>query len=141
MVSPSMSQREWDDEVVLEAFNGEDSSRILRTTPALAGKSDSFIWHFSKDGRYTVKLAYHLAMHVISDERKLFETPWKKVWSIKIAPKAKVLYWRLCRGRLAVWAKLQRWYRGMGGFCPFCSQMTENGNYLKTARWLAIYAG
>lgn len=86
-----------DEEVMQEAFSSEDAKCILRTTPAPSGVGDSLIWHYSRNGIYSVN-AYHLAMNIISGQRVYDETRWKMLWHMKVPPRVKAFMWHLSKG-------------------------------------------
>lgn len=117
--------REWDTEVILEVFTLEDSACILRTTPAPFGVANKRIWHYSPNGEYLVKKAYHLAIKIVDDTWVHGESPWRVFWRIKVPPKVRLFYWRLCKGCLAVTFKLRSWYPTIDAMCPLCNQMPE----------------
>lgn len=72
-----------------------------------------------------VKSAYHLAFSLVNEDDTVTSPAWKILWKLKIPPKAINFYWRLCKGWLAVRAKLVR--RGVGNTatCPVCNQEPE----------------
>ncbi|CAN1801721.1 hypothetical protein LINPERHAP1_LOCUS23088, partial [Linum perenne] len=51
--------REWDAELIGELFMEEDAKEILSIPLRGNGEMDRRIWHYSKDGKYTVKAGYH----------------------------------------------------------------------------------
>lgn len=93
--------------------------------PAPFGVNDNLIWHFSKDGRYAVKSSYHLAFQIIDDVWIFADLPWKLLWRFVVPPKEKVFYWCLCKGYLAVRARLHRWYSNMEREYPLCGDFPE----------------
>lgn len=52
----------WDKELIDEVFPEDDAKQILKTSPSPSGVPDGTIWHFSTNGMYSVKTAYHLAV-------------------------------------------------------------------------------
>lgn len=118
--------REWDIEVINEAFNGEDRASIMRTTPAPPGNVDKQVWHYSSSGLYTMKTGYHLAARLVDGVQGYNETPWKGIWRVKVPPKVRAFYWRLCKGCLAVRTKIRRWYPTTETTCPLCLQMPKS---------------
>lgn len=122
--------RQWDYNLIVEVFNSTDSDKILRTTPAPGEAPDKVIWHFDRRGSFTVKSAYHLAMRIIDETQFYEESAWKMIWRFKVPPKIRVFYWRLCKGWLAVKARIASWYSGVSSLCPFCSSTSETSWHL-----------
>ncbi|KAK5804538.1 hypothetical protein PVK06_032189 [Gossypium arboreum] len=56
------------------------------------------IWHFNRDGVYTVHSGYQLALSLNADIESLFlEGPWLKLWGCRVLPMVKHFLWRcLC---------------------------------------------
>lgn len=98
--------KDWDQPLIQEVFPEIDCEPILKTTPSPQGVADKEVWHFSSNGLCTVKSAYHLAMRVIHDSWEIHDSPRK----LKVPPRVKNFYWRLCKGWIDVRAKIGRWY-------------------------------
>lgn len=103
MSSPSV----WNHVVIKGIFLPHDVESIL-SIPLAAGRGcDTAIWHFRKDGPYTVKSGYRLAMHLIKVRSSAGEegsygsahngcSIWSKLWRLKVANKVKIFMWRAC---------------------------------------------
>ena len=64
--------------------------------PSILGE-DKLVWHYSKDGKYTVKFGYRVACvlnNVHNSNRR--SDGWHKIWKLMIPLKVKVFIWRLC---------------------------------------------
>lgn len=118
--------RSWNREIIEEVFSIEDATRILKTTPSPSGVDDRMIWHFTSNGYYTVKSAYHLAIRLLADSWDYPDTDWHLLWKVKVPPKIKSFFWRLCKGWVAVRQKLSKWYPGMSPHCPVCVDSNLN---------------
>ncbi|CAN1163691.1 hypothetical protein LINPERHAP2_LOCUS25149 [Linum perenne] len=53
---------EWDEEHIEMMFNERDPTQILSMPPSNPGRRDKQVWHFSKNGVYTIRSAYRVAM-------------------------------------------------------------------------------
>lgn len=78
-----------------EALTDVDKVGVLKTTPAPTGVANCRIWHFARDGVYSVKSAYHLStisiiedmpehrgmheMEVIMEASKLFISDYVRI--------------------------------------------------------------
>lgn len=71
------STREWDVKVIREVFSEEECVRILKMTPRPVGSTGSMVWHFERNGRYSVKLAYRLADNLVHGGTTNHDDVWK----------------------------------------------------------------
>ncbi|CAN1139449.1 hypothetical protein LINPERHAP2_LOCUS11276 [Linum perenne] len=62
---------EWDEEHVSMIFNAWDAAVILNTPLPRTRGLDKRVWHFSKDGQYTVRSAYRVYMERILNRAHL----------------------------------------------------------------------
>lgn len=59
---------------------------------------DTIIWKARKDGKYSIKSAYFLAMENLVDNASLrVSRDWNIVWSLNIPQKIKNFLWRILR--------------------------------------------
>lgn len=117
----------WNVDFLNEIFSLEDVLRIKSTPLPPAGVPDSLTWHFSRDGRYSVKSSYNLAARLVSDRRLAVEGDWKILWSLSVPPRVKDFLWRACRDCLPT--KVNLFHKNVVGdkFCILC------GKYLETS--------
>lgn len=87
--------KEWKRALVDEIFNKEEAIQIISIPRSRLGAEDKLIWEFTKDGRFIVRSAYHLAQGIrrqkvgeTSREREM-EDKWKKLWGLNIPSVAK----------------------------------------------------
>ncbi|KAL0442406.1 UNVERIFIED_CONTAM: hypothetical protein Slati_1963300 [Sesamum latifolium] len=104
---------------------------ILGIPLSRTGEPDLLVWHYSKNGRFSVRSAYHLAC--LMDDRpgssSLGEREgswWRKVWQSKIPNKIKVFVWRACLNALPTSANLSRRIQGFQAGCPLCRTEKED---------------
>lgn len=64
--------RIWNVQLIQELFITEDVERIMRTMPCQNNHDDRLIWHFSRDGKYSVKSTYKLATMAMASIQELF---------------------------------------------------------------------
>lgn len=56
------------------------------------------IWHYSKNGLYSVKTGYLVVMEkILGREFGVVGTIWKRIWKLHVPPKIKSFLWRVCR--------------------------------------------
>ncbi|KAF8380160.1 hypothetical protein HHK36_027643 [Tetracentron sinense] len=114
-------------------FSDEECSAILAIQPSSRGVADRWVWHFDSKGRFSVKSAYHVAMHngsspiVTSRGSAILDNPslWKSILQMKIPRKLQFFIWRGCSNALAVEANLAHRNIARGVLCPWCGCADE----------------
>ncbi|KAL5809057.1 hypothetical protein ACOSQ3_029748 [Xanthoceras sorbifolium] len=83
-------------------FLSLDAKAILSQPLPSQPWSDSLLWHYNKDGVYSVKSGYWLAERLISvtssSSFSSLASWWLFVWSIQLPSKIRVFVWKLCNG-------------------------------------------
>lgn len=92
--------RSWNRVLIEGVFSQEDAMRILRTPISPSAIEDKIMWHFSVDGKYTVKTAYKLAAMITRNRELEEDGNWRVLWNLNIPPKVKDCMWRACRNCL-----------------------------------------
>ncbi|CAN1156954.1 Putative ribonuclease H protein At1g65750 [Linum perenne] len=122
---------EWDEEHVAMLFNDRDAACILSMPlPRQVGR-DVMIWHFSKDGNYSVRSAYRVYMDKVV-RRTYLNVPgeWPLLWKMKIPPKVKHFMWNLGRDVLSTKEALHRRHIFVAGECGCCNVFFETSWHL-----------
>ncbi|KAK9084133.1 hypothetical protein Scep_030604 [Stephania cephalantha] len=92
------NQREWDTEMIEENFNPRDCDLITRVLLNRGG-NDELIWHFSKNGVYSVSSGYRVALGMGSEsDLQRVGGDWQRLWSLKIPSTVKFFIWRFFAG-------------------------------------------
>ncbi|KAL6575261.1 hypothetical protein OROMI_012546 [Orobanche minor] len=117
--------KQWNRELLDIVFTKEDVGRIMRTTPSRKNSIDTIMWHFSDNGVYTVSSGYHMAINVVNESWNQAPNAWSKLWKIKIPPRIKACFWRICKGWVCVKSKLCKWNPGMDNACSLCAGGNE----------------
>ncbi|XVF71749.1 hypothetical protein PTKIN_Ptkin12aG0064400 [Pterospermum kingtungense] len=88
-----------------ELFCKRDVKEISSILLSGINGRDRRIWSFTKDGNYSVKSGYYVALQVLMD----FAIPgdWLKLWNLKISPKIESFLWRIARDCLPTRTHLQ----------------------------------
>ncbi|CAL2255004.1 unnamed protein product [Prunus armeniaca] len=83
----------------------EEADSILAMALSRFGCSDCLMWHFTKDGLYTVKSGRgDGGTSVDRGGRRL----WKSIWELNIVGKIRHFIWRCCQNYLAVQCNLRQ---------------------------------
>ncbi|KAL0403885.1 UNVERIFIED_CONTAM: putative mitochondrial protein [Sesamum radiatum] len=122
---------DWKVELVNQIFWPCDSALILAIPLSRLGDPDLLIWHYSRDGSFSVRSAYHLATSLeeepcSSSRTELESSWWRKVWQAQIPNKVKVFVWRACVNTLPTGANLGKRISGFLSVCPFCCEEFED---------------
>uniref|UniRef100_A0A803Q0L5 Reverse transcriptase domain-containing protein n=1 Tax=Cannabis sativa TaxID=3483 RepID=A0A803Q0L5_CANSA len=89
----------WDSIFIQEVFNSDDAELILSMPSTGWELEDKIMWHYSKNGEYTVKSGYKMASSLVEEQYqsndKVLVDWWKALWRFKIPPKIKHFVWKL----------------------------------------------
>ncbi|XP_057779546.1 uncharacterized protein LOC130998129 [Salvia miltiorrhiza] len=111
----------WNFDLLQEMVPAADVQEIMSTPVFSRSGADELIWHFSSNGRYTVKSAYQLASSLTLDITYNVDGNWDNLWKLTVPPKVKNFLWRAARDNLPSKAKLLSRSIAVGGECPICS--------------------
>ncbi|XP_021722780.1 uncharacterized protein LOC110690263 [Chenopodium quinoa] len=113
---------EWKHDFISENFCDRDVKCILSIPLSMRLPCDEQIWAFSKDGRYSVKIAYFLGKSCNLDN---FHKAWVIIWGLNVTPKIRRFLWRVGIGTLPVREYLVYSHMSTDKVCPCCSTEAE----------------
>ncbi|KAK4384943.1 putative mitochondrial protein [Sesamum angolense] len=120
---------DWNVELIRAMFWPEDRDLILQTPLSLVGSVDLLVWHYSKNGIFSVRSAYHLALSMsVKASSSGTGWPlqlWHKVWQAPAPNKVKLFIWRAIRNILPTASNLQRRIPYDNFSCPLCESVSE----------------
>ncbi|KAK6132750.1 hypothetical protein DH2020_033555 [Rehmannia glutinosa] len=125
----------WKEDIVHTMFEPEDASLILSIPIAVVDSDDLWCWHHNKNGKFSVKSAYHLATHSdlflqhLSPSGSSTNPVWKKIWSFEVPPRFKMFAWRCASAALATMDNLAAHHIISSDICPLC-QVPEDANHI-----------
>jgi ribonuclease HI len=113
-----------------DCFFEADVNDILKIPVGRVGSVDYMAWNYTKNGLFSVCLAYHLKQQIkreatgsASSSRNISEHQgWLSLWEADVASKIKVHCWRLARNGLAVGEELRRRRIKEGVWCNACNR-------------------
>jgi len=93
---------------------------------------DKIIWNGSKNGTFSVKSAYHLALDLLKQKNEECSYSvgssdlWKKIWTINVPNVSKNFLWRACQNALPT--KQNLYWKGVveNDICPCCQLEGES---------------
>lgn len=118
----------WDRSLIEQPFWPVDWDRIYATPIGAPTVEDRTVWHYSPNGRFTVKSCYQFltrgGQHR-GDETRVSGSgvegfAWNNIWKLPIPPKIRVFIWRACRNILPCNAELFRRHVVPSPFCARC---------------------
>lgn len=115
-------------------FSPEEASIICAIPIAFGPVPDKWVWHYSNNGKFSVKLAYHLAKSIEDSQSPLeatstFNPPkkfWQSIWGMNAPPKIKNFWWKVCNNSLASRENLWRRNCAPDPVCPRCNSEIES---------------
>jgi hypothetical protein len=121
---------EWNEEMVKQHFFDLDVADILRTPVGKPNSHDFVAWNHTKNGIFSVKSAYHLAVQRKRDRSGAAESSssvekhkgWLALWAAQVPGKIKVHMWRLIENGLAVGSELSHRKIKDGVVCLVCGR-------------------
>ncbi|CAN1324950.1 Putative ribonuclease H protein At1g65750, partial [Linum perenne] len=130
---------EWDVEHIEMMFNDRDAALILSLLPLDPRRHDRLVWHFSRNGCYTIRSTYRVAMESVRSQEFLnIGGDWSSLWKLRLPPKIKQFGWHLGRGAVPTRTALS--LRGINVMqdCGCCAGSTETYWHLFIACLVAV---
>ncbi|KAL0381479.1 UNVERIFIED_CONTAM: putative mitochondrial protein [Sesamum angustifolium] len=123
------STREWNEVTISALFWPEDRDYILQIPLSFSNVPDLLIWHYSPNGIFSVRSAYHLALSLDSPANsstgRWDRRMWQVVWQAHIPNKAKVFMWQAIRNILPTASNLVKRLKSESVGCPLCDFVAE----------------
>lgn len=129
--------KRWKRDLIYNVFNPYEAKQILNIPISLRLPGDCLtcIWHWEKDGNFSVRSAYHLLCD--AKDRNLPESfelcdrgLWKNIWKAPVPNTVKNFLWRLARNILPTRSNLGRKGIQMDTICPICLEHEETQEHL-----------
>jgi hypothetical protein len=125
----------WDEMLVRSLFYTADVNHILQIPLNTHGFDDFISWNYTKHGRFTVRLAYHLQWkNKFGPRLAQLAIPgsaannhvWKALWKLKIPSKVKTFLWQALHGILLLKSIMENRHVSTSGECPICNEAAED---------------
>ena len=123
--------RQWNRSLLQATFQQSTMNDILRIKIGEEQDQDKLRWKETKNGCFSVKTAYWVALslnqpenaeHTTAREDKKF---WNKMWKLHIPPKVRNFIWRACSNILPTSTNLCRRRIPVASTCTICQQQEE----------------
>ncbi|KAI5322264.1 hypothetical protein L3X38_031336 [Prunus dulcis] len=95
---------------------------------------DQLIWHYDREGKFSVRNAYRVAQHFLGSSTKTTASAsntstdsilWWTLWKANIPAKVKVFWWRVCLNILPTHDNLAQKKVPINGGCVHYGLMLE----------------
>ncbi|CAJ2637965.1 unnamed protein product [Trifolium pratense] len=118
----------WNVTKIRMSFPVQVAERIIATPLIGSVYVGKMIWEEERNGCYSVKSGYKLAMKCIfRNDKYHVEGNWKEIlWKAHAPHKARHLLWRLCRGCIPTRRRLLERYVDCDVHCPLCEDEVED---------------
>lgn len=84
-------------DIISDLFVSADVDRITQVPINTSNSPDTHLWAASDDGIFHVRDAYSIAINsrIVASTSRDCDPLWKKLWKLRIPPKAKIFLWRV----------------------------------------------
>ncbi|KAK4389823.1 putative ribonuclease H protein [Sesamum angolense] len=127
----------WHKELIEGLFCPEDATLIQSIPLGQFNWADTMVWHYNKNGKFSVKSASHLAQSIALENRSPLDgqcstrsSNWQFIWSTKVPNKIKVFLWRLCREAIPTTSNLLRQRCVVEQACLTCGVDTKTTKHV-----------
>lgn len=114
----NMSKTNWDGEILTDIFSQHDVQQIKCIPIAENQPADRIIWTTEDKGEYTVKCCYRILQGTMLVSQKPF---WTRMWKMRLPPKIKAFFWKLCSGILPTTVLLRTKMVQVSPVCILCN--------------------
>lgn len=91
-------QRTWNVELLEKLLCDRDVSAVLKVPLSNIVNDNRMVWRLSKDGKYTVKSTYRVAMNTLTNIHDFHvDGNWRLVWDSEVPSKVRNFLWKACR--------------------------------------------
>ncbi|KAL2896221.1 hypothetical protein RDABS01_038005 [Bienertia sinuspersici] len=127
----------WQVDVLKELFSEEEVKEIMKIPLPKFDTRDVWACNQTKDGEYSVKSAYHVALKQKREAQPSTssmeqERVWKELWAIEAPPKIKNFGWQALQRGIPARAKILSRGIRVDDICPQCGEERESSLHLLT---------
>ncbi|XP_035538467.1 uncharacterized protein LOC118343794 [Juglans regia] len=134
----------WKVDIVNAVFSKE-KSEIVRSIPiSQSGIANKIVWGQTKNGKYSVRSAYHMVQQKMlqtggePSTLKNKDEVWTRIWGLNVPATAKLFMWRVVSDLLHTRRNLWKKKIVEDPLCPICKMNEETVSYVMLACPAAI---
>ena len=133
----------WREEMVRQTFLPLDAELVLRIPLCTSWPEDKLIWHFTSNGVFLVRSAYHLIRSIRrsdtpSSSGDLGKSIWKVIWALDVPPRIQLFEWRVRVQVLAIRSNIARRIPNFDMKCEICGHLEDSDSHTLFECSLAI---
>ncbi|KAL0313470.1 UNVERIFIED_CONTAM: hypothetical protein Sradi_5746300 [Sesamum radiatum] len=122
-----MNTSSWNENLIHEEFATIDAECILSIAVSTEQGQDDIIWHYGKQGKFSVSSAYSLACQIVTEATPFGnQRSWSFIWKLDLAPKIKLFLWKAYFRALPTLANLNKRGLRLEGGCVLCDADEED---------------
>jgi ribonuclease HI len=128
LIDPDTKQ--WKRDLISHLFHSREAMQILSIPLSQRMPPDELIWHFERDGHYSVRSAHHLLKQ--NHSRDMAESSghqtsklWSEIWKAPVPNRVRNFLWRLAKNILPTRANLAKKGVQIENLCPLCNSEPE----------------
>jgi hypothetical protein len=127
--------RQWNKELISACFDRSVAQQIYSIPLSFRLPPDKLIWHWEKNGEYSVRSAYH---SLCDEKARMQPGPsnpqrsklWKEIWRAPVPNKVRNFMWRLAKDILPTRKNLHKKGITLDILCPLCHNEVESAKHL-----------
>ncbi|XP_042972813.1 uncharacterized protein LOC122304620 [Carya illinoinensis] len=116
----------WNEVLIGEIFSRNEAAQICSVPLSWYGEDDKILWGYTKDGRFSMKSAYHLCNDMEGEglgecsNRQAQKNVWEGIWSLVVPNSAKQFLWKAINSILPTKHNLCKRRILEDASCPIC---------------------
>ncbi|PNY16580.1 ribonuclease H, partial [Trifolium pratense] len=131
----NLETKMWDKNLVQNCFNSFEAEQILNIPLSWRLPADKLIWHWEKNGEFSVRSAYHMLSEIRNQNSPEASSSrdhllWKAIWKVKVPNCIKNFLWRLAKAILPTRSRLEKKGITLDTTCPLCFNDIECNEHL-----------
>ncbi|KAH9783091.1 putative reverse transcriptase/RNA-dependent DNA polymerase [Citrus sinensis] len=119
-----------DEKRIYEHFDKMDADLITKIPLPRRPREDEMIWHYGKNGQFSVRSGYRTALQIKFPAMPLSsvasKNEWNIIWSLALPQKIRIFAWRAAKNQLPSAENLWRKKIIQDPTCQVCKMGTEN---------------
>jgi len=124
----------WREDMVRQMFLPVDAEMILRIPLCTSWPADKLIWHFTSNGSFSVRSAYHLLGALMrgdhpSSSNGTCQQLWKTIWDLDVPPRIRIFGWKVVVGALATKVNIARRINNFSASCDICGHVEDSESH------------
>ncbi|XP_012853795.1 PREDICTED: uncharacterized protein LOC105973319 [Erythranthe guttata] len=128
------STKNWNEQLINDVFWPIDKERISEVPIGNLGAEDRMVWHYSRNGKFSVQTCYHnIRVALLRTNGRVHgigsgstTKPWNVIWNLKLPPKIRIFLWRACNSILPTNEELFRRKISTSPSCRRCGSPRES---------------